>query len=109
SKRMPYMGVTRHAFLVYTLNNFIIPLAFLVFYTVVTIHYQWREEHSLLSQILLLQLGFYIGFSLIAPIFFAYFFLVCRDFFKSLLSRLTNPSLIREIIPYDSLDYEVDQ
>ncbi|MCW3120714.1 MAG: hypothetical protein JWQ38_206, partial [Flavipsychrobacter sp.] len=31
SKRIPYMGATRHAFLVYCMNNFLIPLAFLVF------------------------------------------------------------------------------
>jgi hypothetical protein len=108
SKRMPYMGATRHGFIVYTLNNSVIPLAFLAFYSVVTIHFQWRDEHSPWANILLLQLGFYLGYLLISLLSFAYFFRVSRDFFKTVLVKITNPSRIRKIIPYDSLDYEVD-
>ena len=108
SKRMPYMGATRHAFLVYSFNNSIIPLAFLVFYSIVSIHFQWYDEHSDLKTIISLQFGFYLGFMLLALISFAYFFRVSRDFFKTLLSKITNPARIRDIIPYDSLDYEID-
>ena len=108
SKRMPYMGATRHAFLVYCLNNSIIPVAFLCFYSVVAIRFQWHDEHSPAKNILLLQMGFYLGFAVVFLISFAYFFRVSRDFFKALLSKITNPARIREIIPYDSLDYEID-
>ena len=108
SKRMPYMGATRHAFLVYTFNNSVIPLAFLVFYSFVTIHFQWHDEHSSWSDIVLLQLGFYLGFAMVILISFAYFFRVSRDFFKAVLVKIANPARIRKIIPYDSLDYEID-
>lgn len=108
SRRIPYMGATRHAFLVYSLNNSIIPLLFLGVYSSVTIHFQWHDEHAPMKQIMLLQLGFYLGYVVVFLISFAYFFRVSRDFFKALLSRITNPSRIREIIPYDSLDYEID-
>src|ERR1700761_48088 len=108
SKRMPYMGATRHSFLVYCFNNAIIPIFFLTFYSSVTFNFQWRDEHTPLNSIILLQLGFYLGILLILLISFAYFFRVSRDFFKMILSKLTNPARIREIIPYDSLDYEVD-
>jgi hypothetical protein len=108
SKRMPYMGATRHSFLVYCLNNSIIPIAFLIFYSIVTIRYQWYEERTPLRTVLFLQLGFYLGYVLLILISFAYFFRVSRDFFKTMLSKITNPGRIREIIPYDSLDYEID-
>ena len=108
SKRMPYMGATRHAFLVYCFNNAIIPIFFLAFYSSVTVNFQWRDEHTPLSDVILLQLGFYLGILLILLISFAYFFRVSRDFFKMILSKLTNPARIRELIPYDSLDYEID-
>ena len=108
SKRIPYMGATRHAFVVYCYNNSIIPLAFLDFYSVICVRFQWQNEHSSVSQIIMLQLGFYLGMALVIFISFAYFFRVSRDFFKSLLTTITNPARIREIIPYDSLDYELD-
>ena len=108
SKRIPYMGATRHAFVVYCINNSIIPLAFLAFYSVVSIHFQWYDERASLKTIILQQLGFYLGFILLILISFAYFFRVSRDFFKTVLSKITNPARIREIIPYDSLDYEID-
>jgi len=108
SKRIPYMGATRHSFVVYSYNNSIIPIIFLSFYSAVTIHFQWYEEHSSLRNVLLLQLGFYLGLLFIILISFAYFFSVSRDFFKTMLSKITNPARIRDIIPYDSLDYEVD-
>jgi len=108
SKRMPYMGATRQAFLVYCINNAIIPFAFMDFYTVVTIHFQWHDERTPLKVIMLLQLGFYLGFLFILLVSFAYFFRVSRDLFKTVLSRITNPARIRDIIPYDSLDYDLD-
>src|SRR5690606_9159840 len=37
-----------------------------------------------------------------------YFFRVSRDLLKAILSRITDPSRIKHIIPYDALDYEVD-
>lgn len=108
SKRMPYMGATRHAFLVYSINNSILPIVFLAFYSVVSIRYQLRDEHASVHAIVLLQLGFYLGILTIYLISFAYFFRVSRDFFKSLFSKIANHRRIRGLIPYDSLDYEVD-
>ncbi len=108
SKRMPHMGAIRHAFVIYCFNNGVIPIAFLCFYSVVTIRSQWMDENAPISKIILLQLGFYLGLALVALVSFMYFFRVSRDFFKTLLTTITNPSRIRGIIPYDSLDYELD-
>jgi hypothetical protein len=106
--RMPYMGAARQTFLIYCINNSVIPLLFFIFYSIVSIHFQVYKEHTPLPKVLLLQLGFYLGFLLILLISFAYFFRVGRDLLKVILSRITDPSRIRHIIPYDALDYEVD-
>ncbi len=108
SKRIPYMGATRHAFVIYCINNSIIPLAFLLFYSVYTVHFQYKDEHFNFKTVLLLQTGFYLGILIIILLSFAYFFRVSRDFFKTILSKITNPARIRGIIPYDSLDYDLD-
>jgi len=108
SKRIPFMGATHHSFLVYCLNNSLLPLVFQVFYSIVCIRFQLYYEHTPLSKVLLSQLGFYLGVLIIVLLSFAYFFRVSRDLFKVILSKITNPARIREIIPYDTLDYEID-
>src|ERR1043165_7936963 len=52
SKRMPYMGATRHAFVVYCINNSVIPVAFLIFYSGVSMHYQLYGEQSSIGHVL---------------------------------------------------------
>ncbi len=108
SKRIPFMGATRHAFLIYSLNNSLIPILFLIYFSFVSVHFQLIGEHSPIPTIVILQLGFYLGFMLVILFSFMYFFRVSRDFFKTLLTRIANPARIRGIIPYDSLDYEID-
>jgi hypothetical protein len=108
SHRMPFMGATRQAFLKYCVNNALLPLAFLVFYSVVTVRFQWYNEHMPLEKVILLQAGFYLGVVLLVAVSFAYFFRVDRNLLKIVIATIANPSPIREIIPYDTLDYEYD-
>ncbi len=108
SKRMPYMGATRQAFIVYCINNSIIPIVFLIIYSITSVRFLRHDENSSISHILLLQLGFYLGLALVTFLTFIYFFSVSRNLFKLVLSKITNPARIRNIIPYDSLDYEID-
>lgn len=108
SHRIPFMGATRQSFLKYCINNSIIPFFFLVFYSIISVRHQLLNEHVEVSNVIRLQLGFYIGLLLIIIISFLYFFRVSRDLLKVVLSRITNPARIREFIPYDSLDYEID-
>ena len=106
--RIPYMGAANQTFLVYCLNNSVIPFSFFVFYSIFTTHFQLYNEHTTLEQVLLMQLGFYLGVLVITLISFAYFFRMGKDLLKVILSKITNPSRIREIIPYDTLDYDLD-
>lgn len=108
SARLPFLGAVKHAFIKYCINNSILPLAFLVFYTITISRYQLIDEHTGAADALRYQLGFYTGFTLIIIVSFAYFFRVDRDLLKVVLSRITNPSRIKSLIPYDALDYELD-
>lgn len=108
SRRVPFMGAVRQAFLKYCLNNSLTPLLFLLLYSSVSIPFLWNQESHDPAKIILLQLSFYLGIGFIILVSFAYFFRVDRDLLKLVLSKITNPSRIRALIPYDSLDYEVD-
>jgi len=104
--RVPSMGAIHQAFLTYCINNSAIPLAFMIFYSYVSIKYQWVNENADAKTILLLHIGFYLGFILIVIISFIYFFRTGRDVIKAVLGRIANPARIREIVPYDTLDYD---
>ena len=108
SKRMPYMGATRQAFIIYSINNSIVPVVFLIFYSTISVRFMLYEENYPVGRVLLLQSGLYLGLTSITFLSFAYFFSVSRDSFKSVVSKITNPSRIRDIVPYDSLDLELD-
>lgn len=108
SKRVPFLGAARHAFLKYCINNSLLPLAFLVFYSITYARYQWINEHASSGSVVLLLASFFAGTCTGLIISFAYFFRADRNILKIILSGITNPKLIREIIPYDSLDAEFD-
>ncbi len=106
--RIPSLGAIRQSFVTYCINNSAIPVAFLIFYTYVSIKFQWVNEHANLKTIVLLHSGFYLGFVFIVFISFIYFFRTGRDLVKVVLARITNPAIIRDIVPYDALDYDMD-
>lgn len=106
--RIPFFGAVRYAFIKYCLNNSVLPLLFLVFYTIASIRFQLFHEKAGILQVLRFQAGFYFGFALVIVISFAYFFRVGRDLLKTVIARIANPKLIRSIIPYDSLDIDMD-
>ncbi|MCB0697662.1 MAG: hypothetical protein KDC07_09875, partial [Chitinophagaceae bacterium] len=106
--RIPYIGAIRFAFIKYCLNNSLLPLIYLIFYTITSIRFQLVHEKVAIYQLVRLQLGFYLGFSFVIIISFAYFFRVGRDLLKVVVGRITNPARIRKLVPYDSLDYEID-
>jgi hypothetical protein len=108
SKRIPYIGAARQAFIKYCINNALLPFIFLVFYTVIAVRYQYRFEGLSVGKIFALQAGFLTGFILALLLAFFYFYRVDRDLLKTVLARLTSPAAIREIVPYDSLDKEMD-
>ncbi len=108
SHRIPFMGAIRYSFIKYSINNSILPVSFLLYYSVTGIRFMLKNENASAFEIVKYQTGFYLGLVIIILISFAYFFRVSRDLLKTVLSRITNPARIRDIIPYDTLDYEMD-
>lgn len=108
SKRMPFIGATRQSFLKFCINNSLLPLGFFIYYSAKCIEFQRVEEQAPWLAIVFMQLGFYLGFLLMIVASFSYFFRVGRDLLKTVLATITNPSHVREIIPYDGLDLEFD-
>lgn len=108
SHRIPFMGAIRYSFIKYCINNSLIPILFLLFYTITDIRYLLINEQLSIGRVLWYQVGFYLGIVFIVLVSFAYFFRVSRDLLKTVISKITNPARIRELIPYDTLDYEMD-
>jgi len=108
SKRLPFLGATRNAFLKYCINNALLPLLFLLTYGIYTFQYLAENETFSRIGILVLLAAYYLGYILILIISFSYFFKVDKDILKTVLTTIANPSLIRNIIPYDTLDREYD-
>lgn len=108
SHRIPFMGAIRYSFIKYCINNALIPIFFLLFYTITDVRFLHMNEQISIGKTLWYQLGFYLGIVIIVLISFAYFFRVSKDLLKTVISKITNPARIREFIPYDTLDYEMD-
>lgn len=106
--RIPYIGAIRFAFIKYCINNSLLPLIFLIFYTITSVRFQLLDEQATWGHILRMQAGFYCGLVIVILISFAYFFRVGRDPLKDVVGKIANPSFIRSIIPYDTLDRESD-
>jgi hypothetical protein len=108
SRRIPSLGASRNAFVVYCINNSIIPLAYFIFSSIVTVHYQVANEHTPWGTVFFMQAGYYFGFVFVLLLSFSYFFAVSSDLVKLFFAKVTNPSRLRELIPYDALDEEKD-
>lgn len=104
SSRMPFLGFTRHSFLIYCLNNFLIPFVFLIIFIPTSTLYLIREEQVSWGSALYWQFLFVFSMLLVFLISFLYFFNLGKDIFKVSLEKLLNPSAIRNVIPYDRLD-----
>ncbi len=108
SKRVPFLGATRHSFLKYCINNSIIPLSYLITYGIVAARYLMINEGAHTWTIIFFLSGFYLGYIFVLFLSFLYFFRADRNILKVVLSTIANPSVIRELIPYDSLDEEYE-
>lgn len=108
SKRVPFLGATRHSFLKYCINNSIIPLSYLVTYGILAARYLMINEGAHTLTIIFFLFGFYLGYIFVLLLSFLYFFRADRNILKVVLGTIANPSLIRELIPYDAMDNEFE-
>lgn len=85
SHRFRFLATTTKPFFKYCVNNFIIPIAFLIFYIVQAYYYETNKELLPLLQFFFFVSGFAAGFVLLIAFSFAYFF--TADF--TIVRRLT--------------------
>ncbi len=103
SKYFRFLATTSNPFGKYALNNFIIPLAFLLFFMIRQFTFQRFNELNSISNIIMLEIGLVLGFLFVLFISFTYFFgtdkNITRAFRKQsgnlrkLLEQVTTPNL----------------
>ncbi|HKP31136.1 MAG TPA: hypothetical protein VJT83_00330, partial [Chitinophagaceae bacterium] len=95
SRHIKFLATTSNPFLKYCINNFIIPVAFLIFYFVKAIAFARYKELLNVSEIIFIVLGFLLGFSLLILISFLYFFRADRTIIRRMSPVIGNPQLFR--------------
>ena len=80
----PFLACLSRPFTKFCLNNFIVPLAFLAFYLLYSIHFQWYFEFWSAERIIYNIIGFIAGFITVVLLSSAYFQLTNKDVFNLL-------------------------
>ena len=110
--RFPFLASLRFPFMKYCLNNFLIPIIFIVTYCIQIFYFLKDEEIMSTSKILLMVIAFISGISIFLLISFYYFLIGNRDIFKlygitdkaekiikvgsKIITGERNPSLVKE-------------
>jgi hypothetical protein len=77
--RFPFIATLARPFMKFTLNNFFMPLLFLVVYLWQLIDFQLYNEFRNLGSVLFDMLGFFIGFAVVVILTITYFFQTNKD------------------------------
>lgn len=83
-KHIEFLATTAQPFLKFCINNSIIPFVFLVYYFFNAIDYAENKALLGFSEILLLVLGFLVGYLLAILLAFGYFFSADKQIYKSM-------------------------
>jgi len=87
----PFLACLARPFTKFCLNNFIIPLIFLVFYFIYTIHFQWYFEYWSGKVIFFNCISFAIGFTITVLLSSLYFQFTNKDIFQVVKHRKNKP------------------
>ena len=87
SYRFPFLASITKPFVKYTINNFIIPLSFIITFIVCNFRFQIKNEEASLLEIIYQTLGFLIGSGFFYIVSLTYFFAIGSDFFKFLILK----------------------
>ena len=103
SGRFRFLATSSKPFLKYCVNNFIIPVAFLILYFLEALYFEKVKELIPLKEFLLIVAGFATGFSLLLLISFLYFFGADRTIIRTL------PPLFKNIPETKTLETEEEK
>ncbi len=95
SRHFRFLATTTKPFLKYCINNFILPAFLLIFYMVKAIKFDRAKELLTGGEIILLIVGFLIGFILITAISFLYFFGADKSIIRQMTPLISNPQLFK--------------
>ncbi|HYJ36966.1 MAG TPA: hypothetical protein VEV87_00050, partial [Chitinophagaceae bacterium] len=95
SRHFKFLATTTNPFLKYCINNALIPIIFLVFYMGHAIDFTKNKELFTPGQIVLMTLGFLLGFVLFILISFLYFFRADKSIIRRMSPVIGNPKLYR--------------
>ena len=95
SRHFRFLATTTNPFLKYCINNFMLPLLFLLFYFATAVRFSIDKELLPASSIILLCLGFLAGLSFIVAVSFLYFFRADKSIVRQLAPVINNPKLFK--------------
>ncbi|HWC54839.1 MAG TPA: hypothetical protein VG676_14725, partial [Chitinophagaceae bacterium] len=91
SKHFRFLSATTNPFLKYCINNFIIPLLFLLFYFIRAYDFVHNKELIPTTEILFFAGGFLAGLIFILAVSFLYFFRADRTILRRMMPVINNP------------------
>ncbi len=95
SRHFKFLATTTNPFLKYCINNFIIPILFVIFFLSRAVFFQRHKELFSVFDIVLSSLGFLLGFVLVILISFLYFFRADKSIIRRMSPVIGNPQLFR--------------
>lgn len=95
SRHFKFLATTTNPFLKYCINNFIIPLAFLFFYFYRGVQFAAHKELLAAGDIMLLGLGFLVGFFSLILLSLLYFFRADKSIIRRMSPVISNPRLFK--------------
>ena len=97
SRHFRFLATTSNPFLKYCINNSIIPVIFLVYYFLKTLHFERYKELMSATDMLMSATGFLLGMIFLVAISFLYFFRADRSIIRTLAPVMSNPKLFKEM------------
>ncbi|MBX2870521.1 MAG: patatin-like phospholipase family protein [Saprospiraceae bacterium] len=95
----PFLASLTRPFTKFSLNNFVIPISFFLFYSGLLIHFQWAYEQLPGGTIFLNWLGLTFGAFTLILFYSIYFYFTNRDIGYYQKRKQTPPNLIHNIAP----------
>ncbi|MTI19880.1 patatin-like phospholipase family protein [Fulvivirga sp. RKSG066] len=86
--RFSFLGTISRPFTVFSLNNSLIPFAFLFCYVIFIIRYQIANEYSSSEKLMVDIAGLLLGYIIMTLILFAYFWFTNKDIFKYVVCKV---------------------
>lgn len=91
SNHIKFLAATTNPFLKYCVNNFCIPLFFLIFYFLKAWEFDRYKELISGTEILFLAAGFLSGFIFLLAVSFIYFFHTDRSILRKMMPKINDP------------------